>query len=112
MKKIIIPLILIPILSVFLFLYFKNQREKNDLFSGIIEIKKVDISFKISERISKSYIEEGDFVKEREKLGELEKDDVINELEKQSAILREVEAKLKELKKGMRERELELAKKT
>ncbi len=109
MKK-FIPLFLALVLFIFIFLYFKNSREKNDLFSGIIEIKKVDVSFKISGRISKLYFEEGDFVKERDKLGELEKDDVINEIEKQSAILREAEAKLKELKKGTRERELELAK--
>jgi len=74
MKKKIV--ILIIFIGVILGIYFYTHREKEDpntltLF-GNIEIRQVDLSFRVEGKIAKMIVEEGDYVKKGDLLGYLE----------------------------------------
>lgn len=84
-KKIIVILIILFILFILLFFIFKNKKEKNITLYGNIEIRQSDLAFRVSGRLLKLYVEEGDEVKEGELLAEIDPDTYKTALRKAKA---------------------------
>lgn len=107
MKKILFPFIILILIFAF---YFLLENKKNDgeylELSGNIEVKEVNLSFKIPERIIELNYEEGERVKKNEILGKIYSKELQMELRLQKEILEEAKVKLLELKKGSREQEI------
>lgn len=71
-----IVLILIVIMAVFLLwlLVFKKDKKDELLLYGNIEIREVNLSFRVSGRLKELYFEEGDYVKKGQILARLDSD--------------------------------------
>lgn len=75
MKKIAIGIVIILILTLGLFFYFYfNKKDKRITLFGNIEIRQSDLAFRISGRLLKLYVEEGDEVGEGQILAEIDPD--------------------------------------
>lgn len=74
MKKKILVLIILIGISVGVYLYFHNNKENPDELTlyGNIEIRQVDLGFRVEGKIAKMLAEEGDYVKKGQLLGYLD----------------------------------------
>jgi len=110
MKRFIIFFFILILILVLIFLFNSRKKEKDFLvLSGNIEVKEVNISFKIFGRIVELNFNEGDRVKKDDILAKIEESEILKEMELQKAILEEAKVKLEELKKGSREQEIKKA---
>jgi HlyD family secretion protein len=104
-KKRFIPLLVILAAGgVFFYFYFlQNQRgEGTDIpVSGNIEVTTVDVSFKIPGKIEKLAVEEGDQVKEGQRIASLEHNDLIAQKSKAEATLEAVKTRIPTLQKNI-----------
>lgn len=78
MKKkiiIIIVLLLLAVLVFFLIKFFKKNNSNIIKTYGNVEIRQVDLSFRVSGIIKEVYVEEGDYVKKGDLLAELDNRD-------------------------------------
>lgn len=72
-KKILILIIIIVIISGLIFYAHKNKKNPNELdLYGNVEIRQVDLGFRVEGKIDKMLVEEGDFVKKGQLLAYLE----------------------------------------
>lgn len=94
--KIVFALILLAISAVcFVFWrFFKKEPVDETTLYGNIEIRQVDLSFRVSGRLKKVYFEEGDYVKKGETLAELDFDTFDTALNELSARVLERKAKM------------------
>lgn len=74
--------------------FFKKEPVNETVLYGNIEIRQVDLSFRVSGRLKKVYFEEGDYVKKGEKLAELDFDTFDTNLNELSARVLERRAKM------------------
>lgn len=110
MKKIWLLFFAIFLILIFYFIFKSNEKEEDFLFlSGNIEVREIDLAFKMQGRIIELNFEEGDKVKEGDVLGKIEASEIEKELELQKEVLQEAKIKLQELKKGSREQEIKEA---
>ena len=74
MKKVLIILIILVLLIGGTYSYFHRHRENKDELTlyGNVEIRQVDLSFRVEGKIAKMLVEEGDLVKKGELLGYLD----------------------------------------
>ncbi len=72
--KIFIVLTLLVICAILLYFHFKKPAPSQIMLFGNIEIREVNLSFRVSGRLKNIYFEEGDYVKKGEVLGELDFD--------------------------------------
>jgi len=72
--KIIIVIILLICAGVLLYFYFKKPKKAEIMLFGNIEIREVNLSFRVSGRLKRIFFEEGDYVKKGDILGELDFD--------------------------------------
>jgi len=70
----VLILALIFILSVIWALFFKKKEKNELLLYGNIEIREVNLSFRVSGRLKELYFEEGDYVKKGQTLAKLDTD--------------------------------------
>ena len=94
--KIIFGLVLLAVSAAcFVFWkFFKKEPACEVTLYGNIEIRQVDLSFRVSGRLKKVYFEEGDYVKKGEKLAELDFDTFDINLNELSARVLERRAKM------------------
>ncbi len=72
--KIFLVLILVILAGVLFYFHFKKPKKPEILLFGNIEIREVNLSFRVSGRLKNIYFEEGDYVKKGDILGELDFD--------------------------------------
>ena len=80
MKKKIIIIIIVLILGIITFFIIKHFSKKNSNIIktyGNIEIRQVDLSFRVSGILKEVYVEEGDYVKKGDLLAELDNKDYL-----------------------------------
>lgn len=92
MKKIIIGLIIIVCLILGLFFYYFKNKDKRITLFGNIEIRQSDLAFRVSGRLLKLYVEEGDEVCEGQILAELDPDTYKTALRESKAQVRKIRA--------------------
>lgn len=85
------------------------QKQNSRIFTGTIEVTKLDIVPKIPGYIEKIFFDEGDLVQKEDLIVKIESKDYQLQLEHDNAALASAEAILKDLCKGARVEELEQA---
>ncbi|TLD42576.1 MAG: putative membrane fusion protein (MFP) component of efflux pump, membrane anchor protein YbhG [Candidatus Jettenia ecosi] len=108
--KIMTFLILIGIItaaSTYLYLKNKSHSDSNIIrVSGNIEVTDAEVSFKISGRVDKRLVDEGEFVQKDELVALLDSSDLTSEVEIRRAELQMAQADLAELEAGSRPQEI------
>ena len=108
--RVILPLIILVAASIFAYRQFTSQKNGDSLvFSGNIEVTEAQMSFQIPGRLTKRFVEEGDFVKSGQLLAKLDDADQKIGLTKAEANFRHARALLAELEAGSRPEEIERA---
>jgi len=113
MKKrlLIAGVVVLIVLSVFLFKKFQNKQEDGKLsLSGNVEVTEVNAGFKYPGRIAELPVEEGQRVKKGDRLAVLESADIEPQVTQSRAFLSEAKSKLDELRAGARPQEIQQAK--
>jgi HlyD family secretion protein len=82
------------------------------LFYGNVDIREVDLGFRVAGRIERMVFDEGDKLPAGAVLAQLDKQPFINELALQTAAIAQAEANLEKLKAGSRPEEIEQARAT
>ncbi len=72
--KMFILTVLVILIGVLLYFHFKKPKKPEIILFGNIEIREVNLAFRVSGRLKNIYFEEGDYVKKGEVLGELDFD--------------------------------------
>lgn len=112
-KRLIIVAGVMVVLAIAWFFFFKDTKAKNESnlsLYGNIDIRQVNLSFRVAGRISKMYFDEGSFVKTGELVAELEPTPYIDDLNVSSAEVSSTKANLLKLRNGNRKPEIESAK--
>ncbi|MEW6419373.1 MAG: biotin/lipoyl-binding protein [Nitrospirota bacterium] len=113
MKKrlVIIGIIILIGVAAFLMYHFSKKTEESVLFlSGNVEVTELNLGFKLSGRVVDLLIEEGQKVKEGDRLAVLDRAELENQVAQNRAYLSETMVRFEELKAGSRPQELEQAK--
>jgi HlyD family secretion protein len=104
-KKRLIPLIVILIAGgVVCYYYFlqNQQRERSEIsVSGNIEVTTVDVSFKISGKIERLAVEEGDELKEGQVIASLEHRDLLSQKARAEAAWESAKSRIPSLQKNI-----------
>jgi HlyD family secretion protein len=111
-KKIIFSLAAIAIIGLLFFLYLTNLSDRNNdtiVVSGNIEVTDVQISFKIPGRVETRLVDEGQLVTRGQIVAELDKTDLIQEMEIRRSELTNARSVLAELEAGSRPQEIAAA---
>jgi HlyD family secretion protein len=82
------------------------------VFYGNVDIREVDLGFRVAGRIERMVFDEGDKLPAGAVLAQLDKQPFINELALQTAAIAQAEANLEKLKAGSRPEEIEQARAT
>jgi HlyD family secretion protein len=109
-KKRLIPVIIIAmivIIAAIVIVRFIGNRDDGTMrLSGNVEVTEHNIGFKVSGKIAKLNVDEGDRVKQGDLLAELSSGDVKATVSQNKAALEEARVKLAELKAGSRKQEV------
>lgn len=90
--------------------YWKNYRDPNKIIAhGNVDIRDVDLGFRVSGRISEMRFEEGDLVKKGDILATLDKVPYENEIDSKKALVAQAEAELLKKRTGNRPEEIKVA---
>lgn len=108
LKKLLklLPIIFIGIIAWLLYNSWLNSMPKKVVLSNSIEARDINISSKVSGRISKIFIKEGDKVKTDQKLLLLEGEEISAQLDQAKANLSKSKSDLADLIKGARPQEI------
>jgi len=110
-KKLLILLLLLGLTGGIYFWKTTNKPTPSELLlSGHIETTETDVAFKISGKISRLYVDEGDEVKKGQLLAELEARDLKDKIAFYKASLKKARANLAKLLAGYQPEEIEAAK--
>lgn len=113
MKKrlLIIGILILIAVSVFLLRKLGNKHDDGQLvLSGNVEVTEVDAGFKYAGRIIELPVEEGQKIKQVERLAVLDSGELESQVQQGNAYLAEARTKLEELRSGSRPQEVEQAK--
>ena len=113
MKKrlLIVGILIFVAVSVFVIRKLGNKHDDGQLvLSGNVEVTEVDVGFKNAGRIIELPVEEGQKIKQGERLATLDSGEIESQVLQGRAYLAEVRTKLEELKSGSRPQEVEQAK--
>jgi HlyD family secretion protein len=108
-KRILVLILVVAALAGTLFYLLTREEGDQDLFikiSGNIEATEADVGFRVSGRIVKRYIEEGDWVEKGKVLARLDDEDLRNRLDLARATLVSAQARLDKLLAGSRPEEI------
>ncbi len=111
-KKLAVPVVLLIIAGIVWFFFLKDsgKSDKNELtLYGNVDIRQVNLSFRVPGRVGKMYFDEGNPVKPGEVVAELDAKPYIDEFNISEAGLASAEAILLKLKNGSRRQEIESA---
>lgn len=114
-RFIVMGVILLTFIGVIFFaiiLWKHNHKQNNLVLYGNVDIRQVDLGFRVSGRIKEIYFEEGDIVKPGDIVAILDKAPYEAELAAAGAELAQAEANLAKLKHGNRPQEIEEARAT
>jgi HlyD family secretion protein len=104
---IILQIVLILLIGVLFFFRFDSKKEKDSLtIYGNVDIRQVDLGFRVQGKVSAVYVEEGDPVKPGDLLAKLDSVPYDEELEKSIADLKIKEVGLKQAISKLERREL------
>ncbi len=110
-KLMIVGIIVLIGMATFSIIHFRNKNEEGVLFlSGNVEVTEVNLGFKLSGRVVELLSEEGQKVKNGDKLATLDSAELESQVIQNRAYLNEIMARLEELRAGSRPQELEQAK--
>ncbi len=107
--KKLLPIVIVMLIAWLSYNCWLNCTPSKITLSNSIEAKDVKISSKVTGRVSKIYVEEGDKVKKGQKLLELEGDEYVAQLLQARASLRKSQSDLSKLIKGARPQEINSA---
>ncbi len=111
-SKLILALSLIALISAASYLYY-SQRDhypKNEIhLQGNVDIRDVDLGFRVNGRLATMLKEEGDFVHKGDKLATLDNHPFTVEVDNQTAQVEQAVANLQKLKTGNRPQEIQQA---
>jgi HlyD family secretion protein len=100
--RILVPFIIVVILVIYFLVKEKNEKDKNQIVaSGTIEITEVEISAKVSGRIEKLWVDEGDSVIKDQVLIELENEELQAKLKQTQAAFKVSLAQLSQAKSSL-----------
>jgi HlyD family secretion protein len=103
MKKFLIPLVVV-VLAVGGYLFYRNYNagpSKTIDVSGNIELEQVNIGFKTSGKLIERTVTEGDNVTKGQVIARLDKDQLVQQREREMAYLKELEETLAETRTGV-----------
>lgn len=108
----IIGVILLTILGVGIVVYLNLPKQTSNQITlfGNVELRQVSLAFNASERITQLMVEEGDWVKEGQKIGELDTRTLLVQIAKGEAQIAAQQAALTRLENGSRPQEIVQAK--
>lgn len=112
MKKRLIIVALVVAVAIVVFAVVDHARKKDDgsiVFSGTIEVTEGNLGFKFPGRIGELRAQEGQLVRQGDRLASLDKIELESQLAQSRAALREASARLAELVAGSRPQEVEQA---
>jgi HlyD family secretion protein len=114
MKKIIIPVLLLILAGATGWHFYSKYRHDHEPLKlyGNVDIRGVDLGFRVSGRLSEVLRDEGDSVKTGEVLARIDRDPYVRELEQAKATLAAAEADLQMKRAGYRPEEIEQARAT
>lgn len=111
-SKLVLVLSLFAVASAASYLYY-SQRDhypKNEIhLQGNVDIRDVDLGFRVKGRLATMLHEEGDFVRQGEKLATLDNHPFVVEVDNQNAQVEQALANLQKLKTGNRPQEIQQA---
>ncbi|WP_182186655.1 HlyD family secretion protein [Pectinatus frisingensis] len=108
--KILIPVLIIALVAGGYMMYFKKQIDPNQIkVSGNIETTTVNVGFKISGHVDQRLVDEGDSVKKRQLIANLETKDLQLNVDNANAQLLAAQATLSELRNGSRRQDVSAA---
>jgi HlyD family secretion protein len=109
MKRFIFGILVLALISGLLYYLFTRNKEEEETFikiSGNIEATEVNVGFKISGRIVKLFVQEGDPVTKGKVLARLDDEDLLQRVELAKATLKSSHARLAKVLAGSRPEEL------
>lgn len=104
--KKILPIVIVGIIAWISYNFWLNYIPRKIILSNSLEAKDVKVSSKVTGRISKIFIKEGDKVTEGQKLLELEGEEIIAQFDQAKASHQKANSELTDLKKGARPQEI------
>ncbi|MBI2996540.1 MAG: efflux RND transporter periplasmic adaptor subunit [Candidatus Melainabacteria bacterium] len=100
------PIVLLGFIAWFSYNFWLNYSSTKLILSNSIEAKDIKVSSKVTGRISKIFIKEGDKVNQEQKLLELEGDEIHAQLDQAKASLQKAQFDLSDLVMGARPQEI------
>ena len=110
-KKIGVIVIVVILLAVGTAVFYLKQGNNSGIFTlyGNVDIREVDLGFRVSGRLLHMHFDEGDVVKKGEILAVLDDEPYRHELAVASAKVERVQAQLQKLENGSRPQEIQVA---
>ena len=104
-------LVLAVVLLALVYLIYEYQKPSRNgmIFHGNVDIRQVDLGFRVPGRIESLEVEEGDFVKRGQQLAQLEKTPFTHEKDQQLSQLNEAMSRFNKFKTGNRPGEIQEA---
>ena len=106
--KIIMPIIII-VIGLTVFHFFKHSKVREGFYSGVAEATTYDLAFEIAGKIEKYYVNEGQKVKKGDLLVKMDQDTLMARLKEAKARLGTAKANLANIKAGPRPQEIQQA---
>lgn len=108
-QKLVIPLIvlfmLVSIAGYFFYRYEKNEEKKHLILYGNVDVRQVDLSFRISGQLQSLYYQEGDFVPAGKLVAVLDKKPYDDEVRQAEANLQSIKTSLINAEKNLKRRQ-------
>jgi len=109
MKRLLLGLIIIALLASFLVLFYslskRNRRSSELTLYGNVDVRQVDIGFRVQGQVSNLYFEEGDFVPKGSLMAILDQTPYDNELAQAKANLETIKANMENAVKLLKRRQ-------
>lgn len=109
MKKVLVGMLIIFVVAGLLYYFFGRNEDGQTSFlkvSGNIEATEVNVGFKISGRIERLFVQEGDWVEKGKVLAKLDDEELLQRLALAQANLKSAQARLDKLLAGSRPEEV------
>lgn len=106
-------LVFLIIVGIYLFIRWETRQPDNEIISyGNVDIRQVDLGFRVSGRLQDLRFDEGDLVKKGEVMAILDQVPYQNDLDSAKAQVKQAEADLSKKKRGNRPEEIQQAEST
>lgn len=109
MKRLLVGILIVAGVAGLLYYFFTRDKVEGNPFlkvSGNIEATEVNVGFKISGRIERLFVQEGEWVEKGKVLAKLDDEDLLHRLAVAQATLKSAQARLNKLLAGSRPEEI------